>query len=100
MASAASDRVRQYLGAIVAAGPADPVALAGTVARKASAKYDEWIDDDLLAVDYVRRTLDTEGAWRTTSSLVKLRPRPAPQHCVLTPVTRRSAMAKLSCGTL
>jgi hypothetical protein len=28
-------------------------------AREASAKYDEWIDDDLLAIDCARRALDS-----------------------------------------
>ena len=70
MASAAADHVRQYLYALVTAGPADPVALAATVANKAAAKYDEWIDDELLAVDYARRALDAEGAWRTAKALL------------------------------
>ena len=70
VASAAADHVRQYLDALVTAGPADPVALAATVANKAAAKYDEWINDELLAVDYARRALDTDGAWRTAKALV------------------------------
>jgi len=53
-----------------AAGPADPVVLAVTVANKEAAKYDEWIDDELLAVDYARRALDAEGAWRTAKALL------------------------------
>ena len=77
VASAAADRVREYLQVIVAAGPADSVALAATVANKASAKYDEWIDDDLLAVDYARRALDTDGAWRAAKALLASVPRPA-----------------------
>ena len=70
VASAAADHVRQCLYALVTAGPADPVALAATVANKAAAKYDEWIDDELLAVDYARRALDAEGAWRTAKALL------------------------------
>ena len=58
VASAAAEHVRRYLDALVTAGPSDPVALAATVANKEAAKYDEWIDDDLLAVDYARRALD------------------------------------------
>jgi hypothetical protein len=70
VASVAADHVRQCLAALVAAGPADPVALAVTVANKEAAKYDEWIDDELLAIDYARRALDTDGAWRTTEALL------------------------------
>ena len=50
--------------------PADPVALTVAVANKASAKYDEWINDDLLAVDYARRALDADGAWRAAKALI------------------------------
>jgi ATP-dependent Lhr-like helicase len=69
VARVAADRVREHLQSLVTAGPADAVALAATVANKASAKYDEWIDDDLLAVDYAHRTLDTDGAWRAAKAL-------------------------------
>ena len=70
VASAAAEHVRQCLDALVAAGPGDQIALAATVANKAAAKYDEWIDDELLAVDYARRALDAEGAWRTAKALL------------------------------
>jgi ATP-dependent helicase Lhr and Lhr-like helicase len=70
VAGAAADHVRRHLGSLIVEGPADPVALALTVANKAAAKYDEWIDDDLLAVDYARRALDTDGAWRTAEALL------------------------------
>jgi ATP-dependent helicase Lhr and Lhr-like helicase len=70
VASVAVDHIRQCLGALVAAGPADPVVLAVTVANKEAAKYDEWIDDELLAIDYARRALDTDGAWRTAKTLL------------------------------
>ena len=70
MAKAATDHVRDHLQALADAGPADPVALAARVANKATAKYDDWIDDNLLAVDYARRALDCPGAWRTASALL------------------------------
>ena len=70
VASAAAEHVCRYLDALVTAGPSDPVALAATVANKEAAKYDEWINDDLLAVDYARRALDTDGAWRTAKALL------------------------------
>ena len=77
VASIAADRVREYLQILVAAGPADPVALAVTVANKVTAKYDEWVNDDLLAVDYARRALDTDGAWRAMKALLAEGLRPA-----------------------
>jgi ATP-dependent helicase Lhr and Lhr-like helicase len=70
VANVAADRVREYLQAVVTAGPVDAVSLASTVANKAAAKYDEWIDDKLLAVDYARRSLDTDGAWRVAKTLI------------------------------
>jgi ATP-dependent Lhr-like helicase len=70
IADAATDHVRSHLQALLAAGPADPVALAATVANKATAKYDGWIDENLLAVDYARRALDCPGAWRTAGGLL------------------------------
>jgi ATP-dependent helicase Lhr and Lhr-like helicase len=74
VASVAADHAREHLQSLVAAGPADAVALATTVANKASAKYDEWIDDDLLAVDYAHRALDTDGAWRAAKALLASAP--------------------------
>jgi ATP-dependent Lhr-like helicase len=76
VASVAADQVRECLQALVSAGPADAVILAATVANKAVAKYDEWIDDDLLAVDYAHRALDTDGAWRAARALVADGPDP------------------------
>jgi ATP-dependent helicase Lhr and Lhr-like helicase len=74
IARAATGHVRGCLEDIVAAGPADPMALAVTVANKAAAKYDSWIDDDLVAADYARRELDCEGAWRAAETLLKISP--------------------------
>jgi ATP-dependent helicase Lhr and Lhr-like helicase len=70
VASVAADRVQDCLQTLVTAGPADPVVLAATVVNKASAKYDEWINDDLLAVDYASRALDADGAWRAAEALI------------------------------
>ncbi|HET9894945.1 MAG TPA: DEAD/DEAH box helicase [Streptosporangiaceae bacterium] len=74
VARAAADHVREHLQLLAAASPADALALAATVANKASAKYDGWIDDDLLAVDYARRSLDTNGAWRAAKALLASAP--------------------------
>jgi ATP-dependent Lhr-like helicase len=67
---ASTGHVRDHLQALTDAGPADPVALAAEIANKATEKYDHWIDDDLLAVDYAGRALDCPGAWRTACALL------------------------------
>lgn len=67
---ATPDSVRDHLKELVAAGPSEPTALATTVANKATEKYDCWLDDDLLAIDYGRRALDCDGAWRAASMLL------------------------------
>jgi ATP-dependent helicase Lhr and Lhr-like helicase len=66
------DDVRSHLHRLVTAGPADPVALAGTIANKASEKYDHWLDQELLAIDYGRRSLDCDGAWRAAGALLDM----------------------------
>jgi ATP-dependent Lhr-like helicase len=63
-------QVRDRLKALVEAGPADPVSLAHRVANKKAAKYDDWIEDDLLSADYARRALDCPGAWRQVGVLL------------------------------
>jgi ATP-dependent Lhr-like helicase len=70
VANAAADHVRGYLQKLATTGPADPVELAATVVNKAAAKYDDWIDESLLAVDYARRALDCDGAWHAASALL------------------------------
>jgi ATP-dependent Lhr-like helicase len=67
---AATSHVRDHLQALTDAGPADPVALAVGVANKATEKYDDWTDDELLAADYAGRALDCPGAWRTACALL------------------------------
>jgi ATP-dependent Lhr-like helicase len=64
------DRVRDHLRALVGAGPADPVTVAFQVANKATAKYDDWIENNLLSADYARRALDCPGAWRLAKVLL------------------------------
>jgi ATP-dependent Lhr-like helicase len=64
-------QVRDQLEAIAKAGPADPVKLAYRVANKKTAKYDDWIEDGLLAADYARRALDCPGSCRQASLLLK-----------------------------
>jgi ATP-dependent Lhr-like helicase len=68
--------VRGHLQLLAAAGPADPVTLAAGIANKATAKYDDWIEDSLLAVDYARRALDCPGAWRAAAALAAEEPAP------------------------
>jgi ATP-dependent Lhr-like helicase len=64
-------QVRERLAAVAEAGPADPVSLAMRVANKKAAKYDDWIEDSLLAVDYARRALDCPGAWRQAGVILE-----------------------------
>ncbi len=63
--------VREQLKAVAEAGPADPVSLALRVANKKAAKYDDWIEDDLLSADYACRALDCPGAWRQAGVILK-----------------------------
>jgi len=70
VAKADPSQVWDRLQALVEAGPADPVALASRVGNKASAKYDDWIEDSLLSADYARRALDCPGAWRLADILL------------------------------
>ncbi len=69
VSKATTDLVRGHLQRLAAAGPADPVVLAVGIANKATAKYDDWIEDNLLAVDYAHRALDCPGAWRAAAAL-------------------------------
>lgn len=64
------DSTVAVLTELAEAGAADPVALASTVANKASQKYDQWLTDDLLAADYARRALDTETAHRAICTML------------------------------
>jgi ATP-dependent Lhr-like helicase len=82
IARATFGHVRDCLQDIATAGPADPVALAATVANKAAAKYDSWIDDALLAADYARRELDCEGAWRAAKALLGTGPAREGTHAI------------------
>jgi ATP-dependent Lhr-like helicase len=70
VARAAADHVRGHLQKLVASGPADPAALAATIANKATEKYDRWLDEQLLAADYARRALDCAGAWRAARAIL------------------------------
>ena len=57
------------LAAIAAAPPADPLALAATVANKQIEKHDRFLSDDLLRRDYAARMLDTVAAKRLARSI-------------------------------
>lgn len=66
-----SGQVRERLKEVAEAGPADPVSLALRIANKKTAKYDHWIEDSLLSVDYARRALDCPGAWRQAGVILE-----------------------------
>ncbi len=48
--------------AVLAKPVPSPVALASTVVNKVQEKYDGWLGDDLLGLDYAARSLDMPGA--------------------------------------
>jgi ATP-dependent helicase Lhr and Lhr-like helicase len=50
------------LGDLEADGVGDPLELAASVAIRRGAKYDEFLSDELLALDYASRALDVPGA--------------------------------------
>jgi ATP-dependent Lhr-like helicase len=66
-----AERLRGELRRMTEAGPADAVALARTVRNKHAEKYDGFLGEELLALDYAKRSLDVEGAHRTTIRLMQ-----------------------------
>jgi ATP-dependent Lhr-like helicase len=68
--NAAPDEVRKHLRRLVADGPADPIQLAASVVNKATEKYDHWLDEELLAVEYACRSLDCAGAAKAAVNLL------------------------------
>lgn len=61
--------LRDVLAALVAEGPADARQLATTVADKLGEKYDRFLPEELLIVDYASRHLDSIRAWDTLKQL-------------------------------
>lgn len=49
---------------VVAAGPADGLALAATEANKCERKYHRFLAEDLLSMDYATRSLYPQGTWQ------------------------------------
>lgn len=64
-----SERVRNEFRAIADAGVPDPVTLARKVRNKQTEKYDGFLSEDLLALDYASRGMDAEGAFRAAVRL-------------------------------
>ena len=64
-----AERVLEVVREFADGEPADPVALAESVANKATEKYDRWLDDELLSADHAARALDCVGAWRSARAL-------------------------------
>jgi ATP-dependent helicase Lhr and Lhr-like helicase len=48
----------------------DPLALAASVKNKIVEKYDEFLSEELLNIDYAARSLDIDGAWRALISIL------------------------------
>lgn len=59
------------LGDLEADGVGDPLELASTVAIRRGAKYDEFLTDELLALDYASRALDVPGALRAVRAALE-----------------------------
>jgi ATP-dependent Lhr-like helicase len=70
VAGAVVKTVRAHLEALAAAGPADAVALAATVADKRVEKYDGYLTEELLRAAFASRDLDAEGAWGAATALL------------------------------
>jgi ATP-dependent helicase Lhr and Lhr-like helicase len=54
---------------LVAAGAPDARSLAATVETRWSEKYDRFLTDDLMALEYADRHLDVRGAWETLADI-------------------------------
>jgi ATP-dependent Lhr-like helicase len=48
----------------------DPLALAASVKNKIVEKYDEFLSEELLNIDYAARSLDVDGAWHALTSIL------------------------------
>jgi ATP-dependent helicase Lhr and Lhr-like helicase len=55
---------------LVAAGVPDAQSLAATVENRWSEKYDRFLTDDLMALEYAARHLEVRGAWETLADIV------------------------------
>jgi ATP-dependent helicase Lhr and Lhr-like helicase len=63
--------IEQHLRALAAAGPADGWALAAGVTNKEAEKYDGYLPDELLSLDFAARGLDSQGAWQAVCKLLE-----------------------------
>jgi superfamily II DNA/RNA helicase len=59
------DQLRDLLRQVVAEGPADGAVLAAQASDQLLEKYDRFLPERLLAIDYASRQLDPVGAWST-----------------------------------
>jgi hypothetical protein len=57
-----ADGLAAHVGALAAGPPADPVALARTVANNVVEKHHPLLSEELLALDYATGRLDAPGA--------------------------------------
>jgi ATP-dependent Lhr-like helicase len=69
VAEATVDEVRAVVESIAGASPPTEIELARTVLNKMSAKYDDWLGDELLAVQYASMNLDCAAAVQVAKSL-------------------------------
>lgn len=71
------ERLRAVLRELVAEGPADGPKLAAQASDLLLEKYDRFLPDGLLAVDYASRQLDPLGAWNAARRIAEGAPREA-----------------------
>jgi len=60
---------------VVSEGPADGPTLASNASNKAIEKYDVFLPEALLSLDYASRRLDPAGAWKALRGILAARPR-------------------------
>jgi|GEM_PF-5558289 hypothetical protein len=65
-----AEAVRDGLAALLEGPPPDPLDLAASVRNLRREKFHPYLDEDLLAADFARRSLDVEGAYRVLRELL------------------------------
>lgn len=66
-----ADELKEHLKEIAGHGVRDAISLAASVPDKLKEKHDGFLSEELLNAEYASRSLDSEGAWRVVSSLMK-----------------------------
>jgi ATP-dependent Lhr-like helicase len=64
------DRVFDCLQSLAETGPCDPNLLAASVRNKALEKYDHFLTEELLTIDYASKYLDSQGAFELVNTII------------------------------